>query len=217
MYTLAPSVFAADSANLDSQMAVLEESGVTCLHVDIMDGRFVPLKAFGAETVSELKRDTNCKIDVHLMTEHPEQKIVKYAEAGADVLTVHFEACEDPVRILKAIRLAGMEAGLALEPSTMISDLREEIWNEMDVLQIMTVRPGRLNQHFIPGMLGKIEDARHAVRASGKEILIEVDGDITRERLKPVLNAGASIVVVGKAVFQGDIRQNVREYMDLGN
>ena len=211
MFTLAPSVFAADHNSLIDQVYLLKQCGITCLHVDIMDGRFVPLKAFGPETVLDLKKNTDMKLDVHLMIEEPEKMVSTYAQAGADAITVHYEACSEIAGTLDEIHAFGLWAGIALKPSTDVKDIPKAIWEHLDILHIMTTQPGRPGQIFIPEMLEKIAESAALIRSKGRNIQIEVDGDITKERLKPVLKAGAGIVVVGKAIFQGNIRQNVQD------
>ena len=216
MFTLAPSVYAADHTNLRSQIRLLEESGVTCLHVDVMDGKFVQLRAFGPETVEMLRKYTDLKLDVHLMVEDPERQLEAFAAVGTDSLTVHFEACASPLEVLRKIHSLGMEAGLAIAPCTLPAELGRELWDEMDVLHVMTKNPGRDGQHFIPEMYDRVRCAKELISAGQRPVRIEVDGDITPERLRPIMSAGAEIIVVGGALFEGDIRQNVRTYMETG-
>ncbi len=216
MFILAPSVYAADQANLESQIRILESCGITCLHVDVMDGKFVPLKAFGVETVRMLRTITDMKLDVHLMTEHPENVITDYADAGVDVLTVHLEACDLLEETIGKIRSLGMKAGVAVSPETGLKRIPKEVWRQMDVLQIMTKRPGRALQHFIPGMFEKVKDAKKIIDLTGRPVKIEVDGDITKNRLGPIISAGAEIIVVGGAMFNGNIRRNVAVYSEIG-
>lgn len=201
--------------NLQEQINILEASGVGWIHVDIMDGHFVPGMAFGPTFVKTLREHTRSRLDVHLMIDRPERMIKGFAEAGADVITIHYEASQDPEAVLKEIHRCGVRAGVALKPSTGLKVLTAKIWEEMDVLQIMTVHPGMSGQHFIEGMLDKICDADKQIIERGRDISIEVDGDITKDRLSQVIDAGAEIIVVGKAIFNGDIQQNVREYVSI--
>lgn len=214
MYTLAPSVFAADYMRLQKQVDILRDNGVDCLHVDVMDGHFVPNMAFGPGFVKNLRAGTDLKLDVHLMIDRPERMLREFADAGADVITLHYEACRDVEAALDEIHSYGLEAGVALKPATGLDVLPDSVWKKLDVLQIMTVQPGMPGkQHFIEDMLDKIRTAKSHIAALGRDISIEADGDITVLRLHQALDAGAGIIVVGKAIFQGNIKENVNTYM----
>lgn len=214
MYTLAPSVFAANYMELQKQVDILKNSGVHCLHVDVMDGHFVPNMAFDPGFVKNLRAGTAMKLDVHLMIDRPERMLQEFAKAGADAITLHYEACRNVEAALDEIHSYGLKAGVALKPATALDVLPDSVWRKLDVLQIMTVQPGMPGkQHFIEDMLGKIKTAKSHITALGKNIHIEADGDITVLRLHQVLDAGADVIVVGKAIFQGNMKENIKAYM----
>lgn len=216
MYTLAPSVFAADYMELAKQVEILKESGVHCLHIDVMDGHFVPNMAFGPCFVKCLRAHTNLKLDVHLMIDKPERMLQEFAEAGADVITLHYEACRNVEAALDKIHSYGIQAGVVLKPETGLDVLTDAIWKKLDVLQIMTVQPGMPgDQHFIEEMLVKIREAKAYSEELNRNISIEVDGDVTIQKLQQILDAGANVIVVGKAIFRGDIMENVTSYMEM--
>lgn len=215
MYCLAPSIYAADYMQLGSQITLLEEMGISCLHVDVMDGCFVPNLSFGPDFVRALRAYTRLKLDVHLMVQEPARVIAEFADAGADVITVHYESCREITDLLDAVCCTGARAGIALKPETDLNRISSGVWDRIDVLQLMTVAPGRRGQHFIREMLAKIAMAKQLVQNREKRIAIEVDGDITTANLGNVISAGADIVVVGKGLFSGDLRQNTEQYLNL--
>ena len=157
------------------------------------------------------------KLDVHLMVDEPVRFIKAFAEVGADVITVHFEACRDMEHTLDAIHAMGKEAGIVLKPETGLGRIPLAVWNKLDVLQVMTVAPGLKGQHFNPLMVGKIAEARQFSEGIGRDIDIEVDGDITPDSLRLVMAAGANIIVVGKGLFVGSLEDNLRKYLTIMN
>ncbi|MGN1140226.1 MAG: ribulose-phosphate 3-epimerase [Oliverpabstia sp.] len=214
MYTLSPSVYAANYMILQNQVDSLKESGVNCLHVDVMDGHFVPNMAFGPDFVQNLRENTDLKLDLHLMIDRPERMLKDFADAGADSIIVHYEACPDLEAALEEIHSYGINAGVALKPETGLEVLSNKIWEKIDVLQIMTVQPGMKNQHFIDAMVDKIKTAHEHIEKINRTIQIGVDGDITLERLKQTVDAGAGVIVVGKAIFRGNLNENVKAYVN---
>ena len=216
MYTLAPSIFAADYMNLAAQLQAMEQADVKCLHIDIMDGNFVPNLAFGPDFVRSVRKSTDMELDVHLMIDEPIRYIDDFAEAGADRITVHLESCNDVKQTLDRIHDRKKEAGIALKPETPLEEVSDEIWDSIQVLQIMTVQPGRRGQHFMKESLPRIRAARKKIGSDQRKVSIEVDGDITVPHLREVLEAGAGIVVVGKALFDGSLTGNIRKYKEAG-
>lgn len=212
MYILSPSIYAADYMKLQEQIQILEKMNVKRLHVDIMDGSFVPNLSFGPDFVRSLRTATKIELDVHLMIRNPMRFIKEFAQAGSDIISVHYESCEKVSDVLDEIHSFGKKAGIVLKPETTLCSLPDELWDKADVLQIMTVQPGMTGQHFISTMLDKIEEAYAIIQKSNRSMDIEVDGDITVSHLQEVLKAGANVVVVGKALFNGCLEENIRKY-----
>ena len=197
---IAPSILSADLARLAEQVREVEEAGADWIHVDVMDGRFVPNLTFGAGLIEALRRVTQLPLDVHLMVVEPERYIEPFAAAGASVFTFHPEATVHAQRHLGAVRDAGMHAGLALNPGTSLGVV-EELLDDIDLLLIMSVNPGYPGQSFIPSTCDKIRRARHLLDASQCRALLEVDGGISLETIGEVHAAGADTFVAGSAVF----------------
>jgi ribulose-phosphate 3-epimerase len=197
---IAPSVLSADLARLREEIAAVEAGGADWIHVDVMDGHFVPNLTFGAPLISALRRLTDLPLDVHLMVEHPERYIVRFADAGAKHFTFHAEATVHAQRHLAAVRERGMLAGLALNPASPLS-LVEEVLDDLDLVLLMTVNPGFGGQAYIPASTEKIRRCRALLDKHGSRAALEVDGGITVDNIGIAWEAGADTFVAGTAVF----------------
>jgi ribulose-phosphate 3-epimerase len=197
---IAPSILAADLGRLADEIARAVEGGADQIHVDVMDGWFVPSLTFGAEVIAAARRATTLPLDVHLMVEGPERYLRPFADAGASIFTLHPETTRHVQRQLAAARELGLRAGLALNPGTPLS-YAEEVLDDLDVLLLMTVNPGFGGQRYIPSSTGKIRRARALLDRQGKGIWLEVDGGITLDTIREARGAGADTFVVGTAVF----------------
>jgi ribulose-phosphate 3-epimerase len=212
---LAPSVLASDFSRIGEEVRAVEEGGADFIHLDIMDGHFVPNLTMGRDMIKAVRKLTRLPLDVHLMVERPGDYIEDFAECGADLLTVHVEGNFHLQRILAKVRDLGRKAGVAINPSTPLT-LLSEVMAEMDLLLIMSVNPGFSFQSFIESSIGKIERARKVIDASGREILLEVDGGIDETNIARVHRAGADVAVSGGGVFKAkDVRSRVRELKEL--
>ena len=197
---LAPSILSADFGRLGEQVAEAAKAGADYIHIDVMDGQFVPNITIGASVVAAIRFWTNLPLDVHLMIEAPEHQITQFADAGADIITVHIEACSHIHRVVQAIKESGIKAGVALNPGTPL-DAVNEILASLDLVLVMTVNPGFGGQTFIEDMLGKIARLRAELDKKGLATELEVDGGINAEIAPKVVQAGARVLVAGAAVF----------------
>lgn len=201
MIKIAPSILSADFAKLGMEIAEVEAGGADWIHVDVMDGHFVPNITLGAPIVNSIQHYTTLPLDVHLMIEQPERYIADFAKAGAKVITVHAEACTHLHRVVHMIKELGVQAGVAINPGTPTSVL-QEVLPDLDLVLIMTVNPGFGGQSFIPRTLHKIRQVRQALNeASLFDVHIEVDGGVTVDTAPQVVEAGADVLVAGSAVF----------------
>jgi ribulose-phosphate 3-epimerase len=214
-YKIAPSILASDFARLGAQVAEAEEAGADYIHVDVMDGRFVPNISIGLPVVRAVRRVTSLPLDVHLMIESPEDYLGRFCEAGADILTVHVETCPHLHRTIQQIKEVGCRAGVTLNPATPVISL-EEIIPYVDQVLVMTVNPGFGGQSFIESMVAKIQRVRAMLDAQNPGADLEVDGGIDPETAPRVVEAGATVLVAGSAIFRsgGTVKDAIRRIRD---
>lgn len=208
---IAPSILSCDFLRLGKEMQDVEEAGADLIHVDVMDGHFVPNITIGPMFVEALKSIASKDLDVHLMIDNPQEFVPRFIEAGADIITVHVEADVHLLRTIDMIKSGGKRAGVSLNPSTPLSSI-EYVIDEIDLLLIMTVNPGFGGQAYITSMENKIRRAREMIRRAGKPIDIEVDGGVKASNVRDVVQAGANVVVMGTEIFHsGDYAAKLRE------
>ena len=201
MVRIAPSILSADFSKLGEEVAAIEAAGADWVHIDVMDGHFVPNLTFGAPVVSCLRKVTKMPFDVHLMVEAPQNYIADFAKAGADILTVHLETTPHLHRVIQAIKEAGLKAAVSLNPSTPLC-LLEEILPELDMVLLMSVNPGFGGQAFIPSSLEKVRKLRQMLNERGLQTDIQVDGGVTPDNAAQLIAAGATVLVAGSAVYK---------------
>lgn len=197
---LAPSILSADFGHLDRVVGMLDRSAAEWVHIDVMDGVFVPNISFGFPVLKAVRKATRKVLDVHLMIVEPEKYVRRFAEAGADFVTFHLEASTDPARCIALIRESGARVGITIKPATPVESMREWL-PAVDMVLIMSVEPGFGGQEFIPASFDKIRELRRMAAESNPALLVEVDGGITRQNAQEVYAAGANVLVAGNAVF----------------
>lgn len=205
MVKIAPSILSADFARLGEEIKDVERGGADYIHVDVMDGHFVPNITIGPLIVEAIRPVTKLPLDVHLMIENPDQYIEAFAKAGADYLTVHVEACKHLHRTLNYIKSFGVKAGVVLNPATPV-EMIQHVLEDLDMVLFMTVNPGFGGQKFIPAVLPKIKQLKEMIDTKGLDIEIEVDGGVNPETARLCVEAGATVLVAGSAVYDKDDR-----------
>lgn len=216
MNCLSPSILSADFSRLGEQIRELDEAGAQYVHIDVMDGMFVPSISFGMPIIRSIRGCSDRIFDVHLMIEEPGRYIADFVEAGADLITVHAESCKHLDRTIEQIKEKGILAGVAINPATSLEAI-SYILPKVDMVLIMTVNPGFGGQKLIPYTVQKVRDLKKIIDAKGLKIDIEVDGGINLENVTEVMDAGANIIVAGSAVFNGDVAENTCRFLNILN
>lgn len=214
MYCLAPSILAADFGRLAEDIKAVDEAGAQYIHIDVMDGIFVPSISFGMPVIKSVRSVTKRVFDVHLMITEPVRYIKEFVEAGADIITIHVEACEDVAGTLGEIRRAGVRSGISLRPGTDVEEIFPYL-DLVDLVLVMSVEPGFGGQKYIGGSEKKVAAIRAEIEKRGLKTDISVDGGINKENAGMLLLNGANILVAGSSVYRGDIEANVKDFLEI--
>lgn len=214
MKILSPSLLSIDFTEIGEQLKILEEEDIKYLHLDVMDGNFVPSISFGMPVIASLRKYKNFIFDVHMMVEEADRYVEDMKNAGADMISVHYEACKHLDRTIKHIKDLGLKAGVVLNPATPVGVLKD-ILAELDFVLLMSVNPGFGGQKYIPYVTKKIKELSLMKEDINQNLLIQVDGGVNKDTIKEVIEAGADYVVAGSAIFNGDIRDNIKKLRNL--
>lgn len=214
MYKLAPSILNANYANLESEIKTADQAGADMIHLDVMDGMFVPCISFGWDLIKNIRSCTEKKFDVHLMINNPDRYLKYFKDAGADIISVHAEACSQLDVTIDRIRDLGCKVGVVLNPATSLTTL-DFVLEKIDMVLLMTVNPGFGGQKYMTSMTRKITELRQIIEEREFDVDIEVDGGITVENVRTVLDAGANIIVSGSGIYRGDVSQNVSNFLEI--